>query len=78
MCKGNGNCPEPTSKMLCILNLFFEICLALNSYKFRRVYNSTNSFIVNLRFKKTLIIDILLSLYVQVKAEMSKFVYSYQ
>ena len=59
MCKGNGNCPEPTSKMLCILNLFFEICLALNRKKFRRVYNSTNSFIVNLRFKKTLIIDYL-------------------
>ena len=33
---------------------------------------------VNLRFKKTLIIDILLSLYVQVKEEMSNFVYSYQ
>ena len=33
--------------------------LALNSYIFRRVYNSTNYFIVNLRFKKTLIIDYL-------------------
>lgn len=61
--------------------MFFNLALTFYLqavFEFRRVYNSTNSFIVNLRFKKTLISDILFSLYVQVKEEMLKFVYSYQ
>ena len=33
MYKGSGNCLEPTSKMLRILNLFFEILLGSEQKK---------------------------------------------